>query len=290
MKFKATFEDICVSVVSYLFMGILALSALIPFINIIAKATSEEWAVVSGKVTLWPIGFSLDALKYVVTSSQFLNAFSVSVFVTVAGTFLALLMTAMAAYPLSKKNLWGIKGIIVIYIFTMMFNGGLVPNYLLIRSLKLNNTLWALILPGLINVHNMLIIKNYYESLPDSIEESARIDGASNITILFKIVVPLSVPVFATIALFIAVALWNDYFGPLLYINSPNLKTLQLYLRDIVTNVADDTLQNADDAMNLPTEGVRSATIIASTVPILCVYPFLQKHFVKGILIGSVKG
>ncbi len=290
MKFKATFEDICVSVVSYLFMGILALSALIPFINIIAKATSEEWAVVSGKVTLWPIGFSLDALKYVVTSSQFLNAFSVSVFVTVAGTFLALLMTAMAAYPLSKKNLWGIKGIIIIYIFTMMFNGGLVPNYLLIRSLKLNNTLWALILPGLINVHNMLIIKNYYESLPESIEESARIDGASNIIILFRIVVPLSLPVFATIALFIAVALWNDYFGPLIYINSPNLKTLQLYLRDIVTNVTDETLQNADDAMNLPTEGVRSATIIASTVPILCVYPFLQKHFVKGILIGSVKG
>ena len=290
MKYKRTFEDIIVSSISYVFMGVFALTALIPFINIIAKAISAEWAVVSGQVTLWPIGFSLDTLKYVVTSKQFLNSFSVSVLVTVAGTFLALSMTAIAAYPLSKKHLWGIKPIIVIYIFTMMFNGGLVPNYLLIRTLKLNNTLWALILPGMINVHNMLIIKNYYESLPDSVEESAKIDGASNIAILFKIVMPLSLPVFATIALFIAVALWNDYFGPLIYINSPNLKTLQLYLRDVVTNVADETAKSVDDAMNLPTEGVRAATIIASTVPILCVYPFIQKHFVKGIMIGSVKG
>ena len=274
----------------YIVIALVCAIMIYPFLNVIAVSLTSYSEYLKNPMMIFPAKLDLAAFKYVLTNNQVHISYINTIIVTVAGTVIGIALLILTAYPLSKSHLKGRSFFMNLVVFTMMFNGGLVPNYLLIKSLKLNNTLWALILPGLINVHNMLIIKNYYESLPESIEESAKIDGASNITILFKFVMPLSLPVFATIALFIAVALWNDYFGPLLYINSPNLKTLQLYLRDIVTNVADETAKSVDDAMNLPTEGVRSATIIASTVPILCVYPFLQKHFVKGILIGSVKG
>jgi putative aldouronate transport system permease protein len=152
------------------------------------------------------------------------------------------------------------------------------------------NHLSSVIVPGMISVFNMLIIKNYYESLPESLEESAKLDGAGNLKILFRIIIPLSAPVFATVILFTAVGHWNDYFGPMLYINNTKLKALTIYLRDVVMDASDPSTKTADDLMNMSPESVKSATIIASTVPILLVYPFLQKHFIKGILIGSVKG
>jgi len=281
-----------VDIFSYALLTLFAISTILPFLNIIAKAISEDWAVISGKVSILPVGFQLDNIKYVITSRQFLNSFLISVIITVAGTFLALLMTGIAAYPLSKKHLPGIKAVLILYVFTMFFSGGMIPNYLLIKNLGLYNTLWSIILPGMISVFNMLIIKNYYESLPESLEESAKIDGASNTLILFKIIIPLSLPVFATITLFAAVTHWNDYFGPMLYINKTSLKPLQLYLRDVVMEVNDTTAtaKSDDFLMHVAPEGVRAATIIASTVPILCVYPYLQKYFIKGILIGSVKG
>lgn len=275
----------------YLVLTVLGLVTLLPFANVLSKSVSEEWAITSGKVGIYPIGFQLDTMKYVVTSGQFLHALMISVIVTLAGTLLSLLVTAMAAYPLSKRNLPGSGPLVVLFIFTMMFSGGIIPSYLLIRQLGLINHLGSLILPALVNVFNMLVIKSYFESLPESLEESARIEGAGNFTILFRIVLPLSAPVLATIGLFYAVSYWNDYFNPMLYINSSSLKPLQLYLQDIVMN-ADTSLLNktADDLMNVPAEGVRAATVIASTIPILLVYPFLQKYFIKGVLIGSVKG
>jgi putative aldouronate transport system permease protein len=180
----------------------------------------------------------------------------------------------------------------VLFVFTMLFSGGMIPNYLLMRNLNLINNLWALILPGMISVFNMLIIKSYYENLPEALEESARIDGAKTYTILFRIILPLSMPVIATISLFYAVGFWNDFFNPMLYINDTSLKTLQLYLRDVVMDADTSNAANksVDDLMNMSPEGIRAATVVASTVPILCVYPFLQKYFIKGVLIGSVKG
>lgn len=276
----------------YVFLIALGIIMLLPLLNVLSKSVSEEWAITSGKVGILPVGFQLDTLKEVISSSMFIRAFCVSIGVTVVGTAISILMTALTAYPLSKRNLPGISFIMVLFIFTMLFNGGLIPNYLLMRQLHLINNLWVLILPGMISVFNMLVIKSYYESLPEALEESARIDGAKTYTILFRIILPLSMPIIATIALFYAVGFWNDYFGPMIYINDTALKTLQLYLQDVVmdASAANAVNKSVDDLMNMSPEGIRAATVVASTVPILFVYPFLQKYFIKGVLIGSVKG
>lgn len=286
-------EDIVVDIVVYVITFIYALVALVPFLNVIAKAFSAEWALVSGSVTIYPVDFQVDTLKYVLSSSMFLRSFVNSVFVTIVGTVLTMAVTALAAYPLSKPSLPMRKPLLVIFVFTMLFSGGMIPTYLLMKNMHLTNTLLVLFLPGAVNVYNMLLIKNYFESIPESLEESARIDGANNFVVLVRIVFPVSLPVFATVALFSAVGLWNDYLSPAIYNTQTAVKTLPLYLRDIMTNVADDpTLaMSSDDMMaNLVPDGVRAATIVASTLPILVVYPFVQKYFIKGVMIGSVKG
>ncbi|MCY9660922.1 carbohydrate ABC transporter permease [Paenibacillus chondroitinus] len=289
---KKTIGDRSLDFFIYLVLIICGLATLLPLANILSKAISDESAVVSGKVGIIPIGFQLDTMKYVVSSSQFLHSIGISLLITVVGTFLAILITALTAYPLSKRHLPGISFIMLLFIFTMMFNGGIIPNYLLMKQLHLINNLWSIMLPALISVFNMLVIKSYYESLPEALEESAKMDGARNFTILFRIIIPLSVPVIATIALFYAVYFWNDYFHPMLYINDAGLKPLQLYLRDIVMDADSSSAMNksVDDMMNVSPEGIRAATVIASIIPMLLVYPYLQKHFVKGVLIGSVKG
>lgn len=289
---KKTIGDWSLDFMIYLFLIACGLATLLPLANILSKAISDESAVISGKVGIIPVGFQLETMKYVVSSSQFLHSIGISLLITVVGTFLAILITALTAYPLSKRHLPGISFIMLLFIFTMMFNGGIIPNYLLMKQLHLINNLWSLMLPALISVFNMLVIKSYYESLPEALEESAKMDGARNFTILFKIIIPLSVPVIATIALFYAVYFWNDYFHPMLYINDAGLKPLQLYLRDIVMDADSSNAVNksVDDMMNVSPEGIRAATVIASIIPMLLVYPYLQKHFVKGVLIGSVKG
>lgn len=289
---KKTLSDWSLDFFVYFVLLLSGLATLLPLANILSKSISDESAVVSGKVGILPVGFQLDTMKYVVSSSQFLHSIGISLLITIVGTVLAILVTALTAYPLSKRHLPGISFIMLLFIFTMMFNGGIIPNYLLMKKLHLINSLWSLMLPALISVFNMLVIKSYYESLPEALEESAKMDGARNFTILFRIILPLSVPVIATIALFYAVYFWNDYFHPMLYINDASLKPLQLYLRDIVLNADSSNALNksTDDLMNTSPEGVRSATVIASIIPMLLVYPYLQKHFVKGVLIGSVKG
>ncbi|MFD2327952.1 carbohydrate ABC transporter permease [Cohnella sp. GCM10020058] len=289
---KRTFGDWMLDIFVYGFMIVLGLITLLPMIHVFSKSVSSDWALVSGRVDLLPVGFQIDTLVNVVTSYAFGRAFLISVIVTSMGTLFSILVTAITAYPLSKRELPGISVIMVLFVFTMLFNGGLIPNYLLIRELHLINSLWSLILPAMISVFNMLVIKSYYEGLPEALEESARIDGARSYTILFRIILPLSMPVLATIALFYAVGFWNDYFSPMLYISDPALKTLQLHLRDVVmeNDTANAINKSADDLMNMSPESIRAATVVASTVPILLVYPFLQKYFIKGVLIGSVKG
>ncbi|MDR6555248.1 carbohydrate ABC transporter permease [Paenibacillus qinlingensis] len=289
---KKTLGDWIFDCCIYLVLLLCGLATLLPLANILSKAISDESAVVSGKVGIFPVGFQLDTMKYVVSSSQFLSSIWISLLITVVGTVLAIVVTALTAYPLSKRHLPGISIIMVLFIFTMMFNGGIIPNYLLMKQLHLIDSLWSLMLPALISVFNMLVIKSYYESLPEALEESAKMDGARNFTILWRIIIPLSVPVIATIALFYAVYFWNDYFHPMLYINDSSIKPLQLYLRDIVMDADSSSaaLKSVDDMMNVSPEGIRAATVIASIIPMLLVYPYLQKHFVKGVLIGSVKG
>lgn len=290
---KRTIHDISLDVIIYGTLLLITLATLLPFANVLSKSVSEEWAVISGKVGIFPVGFQLETMKFVITSNQFIRSFSVSLFITVVGTVLSLCITAITAYPLSKRHLPGIGIVMLLFIFTMLFNGGIIPNYMLIRNLGLLDSLWSLILPSIVSVFNLLVMKSYFEGLPESLEESARIDGARTFTILFRILLPLSGPVLATIALFYAVSYWNDFFNAMIYINSPSLKPLQLYLRDVVLNASSATAgmeATQDDMMNLSPDNIRSATVIASTIPILLLYPYLQKYFIKGVLIGSVKG
>jgi putative aldouronate transport system permease protein len=224
---KKTLGDLSLDAFAYVSLFLMGLATLLPFANVFSKSVSEEWAVVSGKVGILPVGFQLHTMEYVVTSAQFIRSFMVSAGVTVVGTVIAILITAITAYPLSKRNLPGIGFIMVLFVFTMMFNGGIIPNYLLIRNLGLINSLWSLILPAMISVFNLLVIKSYYESLPEALEDSAKIDGAKTYTILFRIILPLSGPVLATIGLFYAVYFWNDFFNPMLYISDASLKRIR---------------------------------------------------------------
>jgi putative aldouronate transport system permease protein len=280
------------NVLNYTFFTLLGVTTLLPFVNLLAKSLSSENAVVSGNVNLLPVGLQLGTYRFVLQDAAFLNAFRVSVTLTLVGTALSLFLTTITAYPLSKTRLRGRKWLLLMFIFTMLFSGGLIPTYLLMHDLHLVNTLPVLFLPAMVNVYNMLIIKNYFEGLPDSLEESAKIDGAGHFRILFFIYVPLSLPVLATIALFFAVYFWNDYFNAMIYITNPSLKPMQLFLKELLAASSDfirNAALNADEAMNTSPQSIQAASIIIATVPILLVYPFLQKYFVKGVLVGSVK-
>ena len=283
-------EDIIVDSLACLIGLIFLLLTGIPFLHVLSKAFSSETALIANRVTIIPSGFQTGTIRHVLTSPMFIHSFLHSVLVTVSGTLLSVIVTAMAGYALSKRTLPWMKGITVIFVFTMWFNGGMVPRYLLMSQLQLTNTFWALILPAAISVYNLLLVKNYCETIPSSLEESAWIDGAGQARTLFTIVIPLSYPVLATITLFMAVSLWNDYYNPMIYITRSSMKTLQVYLRDIIVESQSDTTMISTDDINLLPEGIRAASIIASTVPILLIYPFLQKYLIKGIMIGAVKG
>ncbi|MGZ9586397.1 carbohydrate ABC transporter permease [Paenibacillus marinisediminis] len=288
---KTSFSEKCFAVFNYIFFTLMGITTLLPFVNLIAKSFSSEEAVISGNVGLLPVGFQWGTYEYVLQNSMFLNSFKTSVLLTVVGTSLSLFMTTISAYPLSKIRLRGRKWLLLIFMFTMVFSGGLIPTYLLMHNLDLINTLPVLFLPAMVNVFNMLIIKNYFEGLPDALEESAKLDGAGNIRILIYIVLPLSLPVLATIALFFAVAFWNDYFAAMIYITSPELKPLQLYLKELFVSSSGEFLKtNVDAALNVTPQSIQASSILLATIPILLVYPFLQKYFVKGVLVGSVKG
>lgn len=288
-----------VDALKYLFLILFALTTLLPFLNLVAKGFSGESAVISGRVLFWPLDPTIKTYNYVLQGNTFFNAFKVSLLITLVGSVSAVVVTAMTAYPLSRSNFRGRKGFLYLWVFIMLFNGGMVPNYMLYRVLGLMDTMWCLMLPGLVSVYNMLLIKNYFETLPDSLEEAARIDGASNMRVLFQIVLPISLPMLATITLFYAVSYWNDYFTARMYISSIDKRPLQLYLYDLINNALQIMNQgadgntgalSADDVMNLTPESVRAAAITLSTLPILLVYPQLQKYFVSGIVVGSVKG
>ncbi|MFX3633945.1 MAG: carbohydrate ABC transporter permease [Candidatus Pristimantibacillus sp.] len=291
MTVKTSFPEKLFNFCNYLFFILVGLTTLIPFVNLIAKSFSSEAAVISGKVNLLPIGFQTGTYIYVLKDAMFLNSLKISILLAIVGTVLGLFLTTITAYPLSRIQLRGRKWFLLMFIFTMLFSGGLIPTYLLMQTLGLVNQFPVLFLPAAINVFNMLIIKNYFEGLPDGLEESAKLDGASNIRILFSIVLPLSLPMLATIALFFAVAFWNDYFTSMIYITNQDFKPLQLYLKELLVSSSSEFLKdNVDAALNTTPQSIQAASILLATLPILMVYPFLQKYFVKGVLVGSVKG
>lgn len=271
---------------------LLSLSIIVPLLNILALSFSDKGEILAGNVSIIPKGLTLSSYEYVMMDNTFISSFKVSVFVTVVGTIISLATVTLAAYPLSKPKLRFRKPILLFFVFTMMFSGGLVPSYIVIKSLGLINTIWALILPSVMSVYNMLLVKNFMEGLPESLEESAKIDGASDIQLFIKIVLPLCKPVLATVGLFFAVGYWNAYFPGIMYINDVGLKPLQTHLYELIqasTNVWELSPAMQEKLAGISSEGIQAATIVATTVPILIVYPFLQKHFVKGIVVGSEK-
>lgn len=275
-------------------LAIYACATLFPFINILAVSLSSSRAINAGEVALWPIDFTWDAYSNLMADGQLLVAMKNTVMITVIGTLLNMLFTVIAAYPLSKRRLKGRNTMLMLVLFTMLFGGGLIPNFLLISSLGLINSYWGLWLPALISAYNMFVLKSFFEGLPEELEESASIDGAKDLTILWKIVLPLSLPVVAALTLFYAVGWWNSYFNVLIYIKSTNKLSLTVKLYQMLQNIGSDLLSTTNGEGVLQTtitpEGIRAAAIMIAIIPILCVYPFLQKHFVKGVLMGSVKG
>ncbi|MGG1550497.1 carbohydrate ABC transporter permease [Paenibacillus ferrarius] len=274
----------------YMILIVLALLCLLPFLYVMAVSVTPESEVLRRGIVIIPETFTFAAYKEVFISHGIGQAYKITLFRTIVGTALNVFFTIIAAYPLSKKYLPGRSAFLLFIVFTMMFSGGLIPTYLLIRSLGLLNSPWVLIIPHLISAFNLVIIKGFFEQLPAEIEESARVDGASELQSLWRIILPLSLPVLATISLFYAVGHWNSYFDAIVYLNDAKLMPLQVVLRNILLNIA---AQNADSMANSATVSkfaVQMAAVVVTTIPILIVYPFMQKHFTKGVLMGSIKG
>lgn len=272
---------------------LLSLIMLYPFWHELMYSFSDPVEAATGGMFLWPRGFNLKSYWSVLRNKSVWTGFRVSIIVTLIGTVSGVLFSAMLVYPLSKKEMPGRNLLVSMIFFTMLFSGGMIPNYLLIKELNLIDRYGALILPGLLSAWNIFIMKNSFSGLPASLEESARIDGANDITIFFRIVMPLSKAVLATIALFTAVGYWNDYFSTVLYIISKDRWSLQAVLREILSNAQSAMSSTgisvrAEEAIS--SETVKAATVMVATVPILLVYPFVQKYFIKGVMIGSVKG
>ena len=280
------------TVLLYVFLTLLVFICLYPFLNVIAYSLSGYNAVLSGKVTFFPIDFNLAAYKEILGKSQMWIAMEVTVIVTLMGTLIGLVLTIFAAYGLSRKTLPGRKALSGIILFTMYFSGGIIPTFLVVKGLGMYDSLTALYIPQAINVFNFIVMRTFFRELPESLEEAAKIDGASDLGILVKIILPLSIPIIATIGLFYAVQYWNGYFDALLYIQSPDKYTLQLRLRSLLFA---DELNNAGAnaegvGTQVMTQSLKMACVAVSTFPILVVYPWLQKYFVKGVMLGSVKG
>lgn len=276
--------------VVYLILIFLSLLCLLPFLYVVAVSVTPESEVLRRGIVIIPESFTFIAYKEVFISHGIGQAYKITLFRTIVGTGLNVFFTVIAAYPLSKKYLPGRSPFLLFIVFTMMFSGGLIPTYLLIRSLGLLDSSWVLIIPNLISAFNLVIIKGFFEQLPGEIEESARVDGASELQSLWRIILPLSLPVLATISLFYAVGHWNSYFDAIVYINDSNLMPLQVVLRNILLNVATQSADSIANSGAVSTFAVQMAAVVVTTVPILMVYPFMQKHFTKGVLLGSVKG
>jgi putative aldouronate transport system permease protein len=287
-----TTEDIIVRWFSNIMITILAVICLYPYVNIIAKSFSSSGMVNRGLVNgIFPKEFTLESYKLVLNSNRFVNAFFVSVYVTFFGTLTNTVLTVFMAFVVSRKKLPGSRFIMFLYIFSMLFHGGLIPTYLVVVGAGLRNSLWALIIPGLVSPFNLILMRTYFNTIPPSLEESALIDGASHFTVLFRIIIPLALPSIATITLFCAVAYWNTYFSAMIYIDSRNLATLQIYLRELMMNMQDAERSGFIDMLmqEVSNDSLRGAAVFASTLPIILVYPFLQKYFVKGMTLGAVK-
>ena len=292
---NATLGSRIFDVMNYLIVTLIALTTLFPFIYIISASFATEYEITTRPMFIIPQDVTLNAYKFIFSSNKILQGFRNSIFITVCGTAINLFFTVTMAYALSKKRLRGRNFFLNMVIISMFFSGGMIPGYIIIANvLNLKNTFWAVLLPGAISSYNLMIVKNFFQGIPQELEESAAIDGSTDIGILWKIVLPLSLPVLATFGLFYAVGHWNAYFGAIIYMTGAKEKwPLQVLLRELIilANGSAGDITNMDpEFIQPPEQSVKMAVIVVSTVPIMCVYPFLQKYFVKGVMVGALKG
>ncbi|MBQ2664586.1 MAG: carbohydrate ABC transporter permease [Clostridia bacterium] len=287
---RKSLGDFIGDIIIYTVMTALALVMVIPFVYVIAASFARESEIQSRPLFLWPETPTLAAYNVVFDMSDMgptvLRALAVSIGITLVGTLVNMFFTTTMAYGLSRKNLVGKGPLLKMVMFTMVFSGGMIPTFLIVRSLGMYDTFAALILPGAISAYNMLIIRNFFLGLPSELEEAASIDGCSDIGIFFKIALPLSMPVLATFSLFYGVGHWNDYMSSLIYIDDQKKYPFTLVLRSLVMQNPTETTE----AELPPSDTLKMAVIVIGTIPILCVYPFLQKHFAAGTMVGAVKG
>lgn len=292
-KVKQSAGDRIFIIVIYIILLLTGAITLFPFLDVVFNSLmSSKELVESAKVVIAiPKHPTLENYAYVLSGNSIFRAYGVTIFRTLIGTLLNMIITVLTAYPLSKKILPGRSMIMQIFFFTMIFSGGMIPTYLVVKSFKLTDTVWAMIIPGLLNVYNMIIMRTFFEGIPEELEEAARIDGCSEWKTLWKIILPVSKPALASISLFYAVWHWNSFFDVVLYITKRELWPLQTLLREVVLTMSMAELNaNMADVATPPSSSVIAATVMVSTLPILIVYPFLQKYFVKGVMIGAVKG
>ena len=280
-------------VVIYATLTLAALLCVIPCINLVAVSFSGQTAIESGKVMLWPVDFTVKTYSTLFKGTSILRSFKNSVIITLVGVVLNMVATILAAYPLSRPYFWGRRTFSKLTVFTMLFSGGMIPTYILVKQLGLIDSFAAIWFPGLISTYNMMVMRSFFESIPEDLAESARIDGCGEWRLLLKIILPLSKPVMAALVLFYGVAQWNSFMDVLMYINDARKMNLAVFVQQMVqSQEALKQLQNVnpEDIVEVASEGMKSASTVVMVVPMLIVYPFVQKYFVKGIMLGAVKG
>ncbi len=298
-KKPAAKSEIAFTRFAYIFMILLALICILPCLHVVSKSISGGNLVTAGRIYFWPRDIQFESVEYILEKTAFFECLKNTLIVTILGTAISMFTTITTAYPLSKPNMPGRKFFVLLYVFSMVFFGGIVPAYMVVNTLGLLDTYWGVILPFAIVQFNMFVMKSYFEGLPESIEEAAHIDGAGDVQTLVRIVIPMSKPVIATVSLLYAVNYWNNYFHAMMYTSSPSMKTLQVYLYDIINN-GQAFLENlysgamganlGNSMQNITTDGMISAAVTLSIIPIILIYPFVQKFMIQGITIGSVKG
>ncbi len=284
MKIKRSAGSITADVIIYAVLALYALITLLPMLYVVMQSFATT------TTTLFPKAFTLTTYEYVFSNKSLMRSLGISVYITVFGTFLSMVASCLMAYALARKELLGRRFFMFLVVFTMMFSGGMIPTFLIVRSTHILDTPWALMLPSLINTFNLIVLKNFFQAIPEELRESALMDGCQDVRNFFYIVLPLSIPAIATFVLFYAVAKWNLYLDALLYTRTPEKYPVQVFLRQILTSNTRGESGASEANSAFTSQAIRSAVVVVSTVPVLLVYPFLQKHFTTGLLVGSVKG
>lgn len=292
-KLKPNSFDKMFDIFVIVIIALTSIVCLLPMINLAAVSLSGNQAIINSEVFLLPVDFTIQTYKDIFSDKSMMTSLGYTAFLTISYTLLSMALTILAAYPLSKSRLRGRKFFMIIIIITMYFSGGLIPDYLLIRDLNMLDSTWSLLLPGALSAFNLIILKSFFQTLPESLEEAAQIDGCGEFSILVKIILPLSLPILATLCLFYAVAKWNSFMDALFYITDPKLQPIQLKLYQIIANSQSIESAVAEGNMtkdnSLP-ESLKAACVMFASLPIISIYPWLQKYFIKGVMVGAVKG